>query len=198
MMKVSFSILILLILFSYNSKGQTYAEQFDKCSESCGLNSNPSDSLYAFLVVKRDSCLIGAEAPDFKATTITGDTVEMSNLKGRVVVLSFWSTGCGPCIEEMPALNKIANHYSGKKVSFISLAMENIVALNKFLIKHQFKYATIPESETIRHDIFKLVSMLPYTIIIDKEGRINKMWFGSFANRALTYTFYRKQIDKLL
>lgn len=154
------------------------------------------DSLFIDFVIKRDSCLIGTVAPDFIDTTIDGEIIELSKLKGQVVVLNFWSIGCQPCVQEIPDLNKLVRQYAGKKVTFISFAPNNAMTLKKFFIKHPFKFLTIPESDEIRNEKFRLISVWPYAVILDKAGRISEMWFGSLGK--LTASYYQKIIDKLL
>jgi thiol-disulfide isomerase/thioredoxin len=198
MIKSSILFLISVTLLLSNINGQTYAEQFKKCSETFNITDSTADSLYTDLLLKRDSCLLGSFAPSFKAKTINGKLLDLSKLKGQVIVLNFWSIGCGPCIGEMPELNKLVRHYSGKKVIFISMAAENSILLNKFFKKHIFLFSTIPNSEQIRDGLFKLESILPYSIIIDKEGKIKKIWFGSPVESKDVIPSYQDTIDKLL
>jgi thiol-disulfide isomerase/thioredoxin len=127
---------------------------------------------------------------------VEGLQIQLSKLKGQVVVLNFWSTGCGPCIEEMPQLNKLVKHYAGKKVTFISLASNNAAALKKFFVSHPFEFTTIPSAEKIQLDIFKLPGVIPYTIVIDQNYTIRKMWFGGTGDE--TFSLYQEIIDEAL
>jgi peroxiredoxin len=70
------------------------------------------DSPYFVLARKRDSCLLGVTAPNFEATTLDNKRIELSKLKGQVVVINFWFTRCQPCIEEMPGFNKLVESYA--------------------------------------------------------------------------------------
>jgi len=124
-----------------------------------------------------------------------GNLIELSKLKGRVVVLNFWAIGCNPCVREIPELNKLVELYSGKKITFISLADDKSLSLKKFFKKHSFKYLTIADSERIMNETFKLMSIYPYTIIIDKEGKINKMRIGGFEKEKEIVPFYQDLID---
>jgi peroxiredoxin len=190
---------LVSVTFSYvSTNAQTYLEQFKKCSEAFNITDSTADSLYTDLLLKRDSCLIGSIAPNFKSRTINGNLVDLSKLKGRVIVLNFWSTGCGPCIAEMPELNKLVKLYSGKKVTFISLAMENSILLSKFFKKHSFSFSTIPDSGEIMYGAFKLESIWPYSVIIDKEGKIFQIWPGACSNKTDIIPFYKNIIDKIL
>ena len=57
----------------------------------------------------------GDLAPDFTATTLTGDNMQLSKMKGNYILLDFWASWCGPCRQENPALAKLYNQYHGAK-----------------------------------------------------------------------------------
>ena len=188
-------LLISILAIAYtNSKAQSYEKQYEKCSESLKKMDNV-DSVYFELVKKRDSCLVGTIVPNLNVKTIEGKQIELSKLKGSVIVLNFWFTRCQPCIGEMPELNKLVSYYSGKKVEFISFAPEDNATLKAFILKHPFNFDIVPESENIRSEDFKLFSAWPYFIIIDQAGKISKMWFGATENIQLNFV---KTIDHLL
>ncbi len=196
MRKILFFIFILITVLASTLFAQSYEAQNKKCSETLKGLSLPVDSIYFVRVHQRDSCLSGSMAPDFNATSVKGEIIQLSKLKGQVVVLNFWFKRCGPCIEEMPALNKLVDYYSGKEVKFISFAPEDSLTLVKFFQEHPFNFTAVPNSEDIRQNKFKLFSAWPYAIIIDKEGRISKMWFGNTGKNV--FKFYKEIIEKLL
>ena len=196
MSKRNICILGLVIICSLQARAQKYEDQYQQCSiplKALGFNV---DSIYFQRLRERDSCLKGAIAPNFKAVSIKGEQIELSKLKGQVVVLNFWFTRCQPCIEEMPELNKLVSKYSDKNVQFISFAPESSDILLPFLREHPFKFKTVANSENIRQDIFKLFSGWPYSIIIDKKGKINKIWWGNSGKNV--FDVYQEIIDKLL
>ena len=67
----------------------------------------------------------GAAAPAFSGTTLDGKTYDLNELRGSVVVITFWSTKCAICHEEIPKLNRFGGRYDPKKVVFLALTMEN-------------------------------------------------------------------------
>ncbi|GAB3533012.1 TlpA disulfide reductase family protein [Pontibacter brevis] len=184
----------LCFLLAAQASGQAYQEQYAKCSEPFvnGENLTPG------LVADFNECMVGAEAPNFKVTTLDGTVVELTKLKDKVVVLNFWSTTCKPCIEEMPALNELVRSYKGKNVVFLSLAPEDAETLRKFFVKFPFDYTPAADTEKVRADIFKLQKIVPYSVIIDKEGKIKKMWFGSLPGREQIFSQYTPLIDECL
>lgn len=191
--KISF-FLFIIILYS-SASAQTYEKQYAICSEAL-KKLEVVDSLYFDLVKKRDSCLIGTQAPNFIVSTIDNQEVELRKLKGKVVMLNFWFTRCQPCIKEMPELNKLVDYYSSKNVEFISFAPESSSVVKEFLERHSFKFKAVADSEPIRSEQFKLFSAWPYTILIDKEGKINKMILATPDENIVSY--YKRLIDDLL
>lgn len=189
------NLFLFSLILSSSAFAQTYEKQYDICSATL-KKLEVVDSVYFDLVKKRDSCLIGTQAPNFIVSTIEDQVLELSKLKGKVVMLNFWFTRCQPCIKEMPDLNKLVELYSSKKVEFISFAPENASVVTSFLEKHPFKFKTVAESELIRSEKFKLFSAWPYTILIDKEGRISKMILAAPDENIVSY--YKRLIDDLL
>jgi peroxiredoxin len=123
--------------------------------------------------------MIGADLPDFSATTLDGEKIELSKLKGKVVVLNFWFIACAPCRLEMPGLNKLVEQFKGEEVEFISIARESEQALrDKFFKEHEFKFKTISDIEQKVHRKLLGLQGYPTTIIIDKEGKIRLMTIG--------------------
>lgn len=133
----NFFLLIIIFIFSLSSSAQTYDEQYKICSESLSKLTFV-DSLYFDKAKKRDSCMLRVQAPNFKATTLENEIIELSKLKEEVIVLNFWFTGCQPCIEEMSGFNKLVDTFSNKKVTFISFTYESSATVLNFLQQHPF------------------------------------------------------------
>jgi peroxiredoxin len=66
----------------------------------------------------------GAPAPDFKLTTVKGDTVRLSDFKGKLVYLSFWQTDCGLCLMDMPYGQELAKNMADKNIVFLNVNMD--------------------------------------------------------------------------
>ena len=188
-------ILIIACICFTNAAAQSYDKQYAACSEAL-RKLTKIDSVYFAMLQKRDSCLAGVPAPDFTATTIDNERIELSKLRGKVVVLNFWFTRCQPCISEIPGLNKLVELYAGKKVTFISITYDSTETVMRFLKQHPFKFKIVANNDTVRRYIFKLFSAWPYTIIINKEGKIADM--QSISKGRDTFVYFNEQIKKLL
>lgn len=89
---------------------------------------------------------VGATAESFNGTTLDGQDFVLEDFRGKVVVMTFWSTKCAICHEEIPKLNKVADKYNGKEVVFMALTMENEMKVTPYLQKKPFKFTIIPNS----------------------------------------------------
>ena len=85
-------------------------------------------------------------AEDFTAVSLSGETINLESLKGKVVVLTFWSTRCEICKSEIPKLNALVKNYKGKDVVFLGLTMDNPPKIENFLKSKPFNFNIIPNS----------------------------------------------------
>jgi len=88
----------------------------------------------------------GAAAPAFAGELLDGKTINLSDLQGKIVVMTFWSTRCAICHSEIPKLNQVAERYKGKDVVFLALTMENQVKVEPYLRKNPFNFNIMPNS----------------------------------------------------
>src|SRR4051812_33546360 len=79
-------------------------------------------------------------AEPFSGTSLEGKEINLEELRGKVVVLTFWSTRCAICHDEIPKLNKIAEKYVGRDVVFMGLTLENETRIELYLKKKPFKF----------------------------------------------------------
>ena len=120
----------------------------------------------------------GQAAPDFAGQSIDGTSYNLSQLQGKVVVLTFWSTRCEICHNEIPKLNRVADRYRGKDVVFLALTMENQVKVEPYLRKNPFNFNILPNSFGV---VMKYANMdrngnidmgFPAYYLIDQKGSI--------------------------
>ena len=85
-------------------------------------------------------------ADNFTATSLDGSTVNLAALRGKVVVVSFWTTRCAICAAEIPKLNKLVAAYKDKNVVFLGLTTDNENTVKKYLKKKSFDFNLLPNS----------------------------------------------------
>lgn len=89
---------------------------------------------------------VGSMAEVFNGTSLEGKDFYSDEYRGNVVVMTFWSTKCPICHDEIPKLNKLVDKYSSKGVVFMGLTMENETKVSLYLQKTKFKFTIIPNS----------------------------------------------------
>lgn len=113
----------------------------------------------------------GMNAPDFSVQTIDGETIAMSALRGKVVVLNFWFIGCPACMYEMPSLNLLKARFAGQDdVVFLSMTADKLSAVKRFNERERFDYTHAAEADSAMK-MFGFVGY-PKNIVISKTGEI--------------------------
>ena len=138
----------------------------------CFLGIFASDS---FAIASQDGPKIGDVPPPLTLTkTVQGSpAVELNwdKLKGRVVVLEFWATWCGPCVQSIPHLNDLAEQFKNKPVVFISVTSENEEVVRLFLKNHPMKTWVGLDDYQVLNKAFR-VQGIPHLVIVDANGHI--------------------------
>jgi cytochrome c biogenesis protein CcmG/thiol:disulfide interchange protein DsbE len=120
---------------------------------------------------------LGRPAPDFTLTTVAGETLQLSELRGQPVVLNFWATWCGPCQREMPALQAASQRFAGE-VAFVGVDQGESQAVVAEYIDNLGVTFTVPlDSDMAVGDRYQVQGM-PMTFFVDKDGIIRHLWVG--------------------
>ncbi len=111
-------------------------------------------------------------APDFTLTDLDGETITLSKLRGKVVLLDFWATWCGGCKVELPWYVEFDRKYREKGLAVVGISMDDggPRLVRTFAAGKGMLYPIVIGNEAIG-DRFHLESM-PLTLLIDKRGRI--------------------------
>jgi len=123
---------------------------------------------------------IGEPAPGFDVHSLGGVNLNMTHLKGKVVVLNFWFIACPPCRVEIPKLNQLVEEYRGRDVVFIAFVPDSEDDLREFLETTSFEYHIIPNSTPVAESYG--VTGAPTHILVDREGSIRSVQFGEVSN----------------
>ena len=147
-------------LFYANSKGKLSTVVFIKKSSASNIIEKNPEAAFTY----------GEKAKDFIGTDLNGNSIKLSELKGRIVVLNFWFTKCGPCIMEMPDLNELASMYKDKNVVFLAITFNEKELVEQFLESNTFNYAILTNAKSAVN-IYNVKSY-PTNMIINQQGEI--------------------------
>lgn len=132
-------------------------------------------------------------APDFTLKNLEGKNVKLSDLKGKVVVIDFWATWCGPCVQSFPGMKKVTDKYKNDaNVVFLFIATSEDPKnreerLKRFIQKKKYDFNVLVDENDVAAERFN-VSGIPAKFVINPAGNIcfNSMGFnGSTEQTAL-------------
>jgi thiol-disulfide isomerase/thioredoxin len=117
-------------------------------------------------------------APAFQLNDLEGKPLSLAEAKGKIVLLNFWATWCGPCRAEIPDLVDLQKRYSDK-LQIIALATDEDDAdeVRRFVLKSAINYRVAMTSDEVRRD-YGGIAALPTSFVIDPQGRIVQKHVG--------------------
>ena len=121
---------------------------------------------------------VGSKAPMFSETAVDGTVYSLADLRGKVVVLTLWSTRCPICRIELPNLDKVVRQYDPQNVVFLALTAESHERITDYLVTHPFRFMSLPNSfgtmlQYADRDKSGVVTMpYPSFYVIGRDGRI--------------------------
>jgi peroxiredoxin len=128
-------------------------------------------------------------APDFTLKQVNGDLFRLSDLKGKVVLLNFWGTWCGPCRAEIPDLNRLYAEHKDEGLEIVGITIKSGTEkqISEFMKKWEMEYTVLTDVKgneimdvTARYGraIGQPITGIPTTLIINREGHIVKGYIG--------------------
>jgi thiol-disulfide isomerase/thioredoxin len=161
--------LFLISLFALNLSGQTPVNHF---SGGIDLPANHEAEESSEWDAGQKSQLAGKPAPDLNILAINGDSISLASLKGKIVLLDFFTTWCGPCQQDAPAVEKLREKYDAQDLAIIGISVdETRKTVEKYLAQHPKSY---PVALISGHEITRpyQVRAYPTYIVIDRDGNV--------------------------
>jgi len=118
-------------------------------------------------------------APDFTLKDAEGKPVKLSDYRGKVVLLNFWATWCGPCKIEIPWFMDFEQQYKDKNFAVVGVSLDEDGwdAVKPYLESRKVNYRVVVGTEQVAQ-LYGDVDSLPTTFMIDREGRIAAIHVG--------------------
>lgn len=132
---------------------------------------------------------IGTPAKPVALPDPAGQTHTLDEWQGKLIVLNFWASWCGPCREEMPLLDRTQQHLAARGLQVIGIAADSADATRDFLGHHPVRYPILINDPDTMADISvdygNSRGVLPYTVLIGRDGRVLAQRFGNFSENSL-------------
>lgn len=122
-------------------------------------------------------------APDFQLESLEGQTIRLSELRGRVVLLNFWTTSCGWCVLEMPLLQQVYEEWQEAGLTLLTINIgESAETVTEFLQDKEFSsLPVLLDTERLVAAQYS-VSSIPCTFLVDQNGILQAVKLGAFTN----------------
>lgn len=117
---------------------------------------------------------------------LDGQAVSLSQWHGRPLVINFWASWCGPCVDELPLLSAMQKRFPA--VQFVGIAAESAENVQAFAAEHPVGYPLLADAEAVMQIMPQLgntVRGLPFTVAIDALGRPRHVQLGAFTEAGL-------------
>jgi thiol-disulfide isomerase/thioredoxin len=125
---------------------------------------------------------------DLKLPDVAGNPHQLSEWDGKIVVLNFWATWCGPCRDEMPLLDQKRGELVAKNVEMVGIAIDDAASVKTFLKNNPVAYPIlIGDENAVDPSILfgDTRGVLPYSVLVGRDGKILTRRSGSFSAASL-------------
>lgn len=131
-----------------------------------------------------DVKVLAGPAPNFTLEDISGKPLSLNDIKGKVVIVDFWATWCGPCVMSIPELIDLQDKYKSKGLVVIGISVDDEKVskgeLLAFKEKMRINYQILRANNKVYEDYFGRTSgfSIPTLFVIDREGKVRDRFVG--------------------
>jgi peroxiredoxin len=140
-----------------------------------GRASGVEDAMRALDLIKPGRV---QRAPDFTLTRLDGKRFRLADQRGKAVLVNFWATWCPPCLEEMPALERLWRRNRGEAFVLVGVALDaNTALVPPFASEQELTFPVLLDSRMEVSNAYA-VRALPTTVVIDRQGDVRALALG--------------------
>ena len=122
---------------------------------------------------------VGDRAPRVELRADSGAEVDLSDYRGKFVLLNFWATWCPPCVQELPSLNQLAREFESSGLVVLGVSVdEDQQAYEQFLERFDVSFPTVRDPERVAANRFGTMKY-PETYLIDPDGYVKQKYVGA-------------------
>ena len=137
---------------------------------------------------------VGQPAPNFQLQNLDGQSISLSDFKGKPVLLNFWATWCGPCVYEMPYLQEVYDEWSGQGLMLLAInGGEGSSTVKGFMQSHNLSLPVLLDNKGKVAQKYNILG-IPTTFFIDEKGIIQEKIIGAFQSKEQI----ENRLDKIL
>jgi len=142
--------------------------------------TSPVGTTEAATIAPREGTRVGFLAPAFSLDRLDGGRSSSTEFRGKVVLLNFWATWCGPCRAEMPSLEALSHEFPSQDFVVVGLSSdyEGAQIVQPFMESFGLTFPILLDPEMAVNDRFE-VRAIPASIVLDRQGVIRYKFFGA-------------------
>jgi peroxiredoxin len=142
----------------------------------------------------KESPLVGQPAPPFKLDMLDGEQFSLAAHSRRVLVLEFWATWCGPCLQSMPLVDGVVREFAGRRVELFAVNLEEQPEQIKAMLeRHKLRVPVVLDRDGVVAAKYA-VTAIPQTVVIDRDGKLARLFVGGGKKTAESL---RKALEEL-
>jgi len=126
-----------------------------------------------------ESALVGKPAPDFRLDLLDGKKFRLADRKDKILILDFWASWCGPCLQVMPQVEAVAREFADRDVELVAVNLEETPERVKAALERLGLTMTVALDRDGRVAEKYGATSIPQTVIIGRDGKVARVFVGT-------------------